>query len=101
VRVSTCVIGLRALLEGFDPIAVLARDDVDAGALGERRHDLAGEAEDGGLVRRAMADDERAAAVRQRVENAAERGAEPLRVFCDDLGSASRSASSAPLPAFW
>jgi hypothetical protein len=66
-------------------VAVVARDDADAGALRERRHDLAGEAEDGGLIRRAVADDEGAAAVGQSVEDAAERGAEPLGVFRDEL----------------
>jgi hypothetical protein len=32
------------LVEGFDLVAVVAGDDADAGALGERRHDLAGKA---------------------------------------------------------
>jgi hypothetical protein len=32
------------LLEGFDLVAVVAGEDAHAGALGERRHDLAGEA---------------------------------------------------------
>jgi hypothetical protein len=32
------------LLERFDLVAIVAGDDADAGALGERRHDLAGEA---------------------------------------------------------
>lgn len=32
------------LLKGFDLVAVVAGDDADAGALGERRHDLAGKA---------------------------------------------------------
>jgi hypothetical protein len=31
------------LLKGFDLVAVVAGDDADARALGERRHDLAGE----------------------------------------------------------
>jgi hypothetical protein len=73
------------LLERFDLIGVVARDDTDAGALCKRRHCLAGEAEDRSLVRRAVADDESAATVGQRVEDAAERGAEPLRVLRDEL----------------
>jgi hypothetical protein len=74
----------QCLLEGFDLVAVVAGEDADAGALCERRHDLASEPEDGGLVRRAVADDEGAAAVGQGVEDAGERGAEPLRVLRDE-----------------
>jgi hypothetical protein len=67
--------------ERFEPGSDLRREDVDVGALGERRHDLAGEAEDGGLVGRAVADDERAAAVGERFEDTAERGGEPRPVL--------------------
>jgi hypothetical protein len=38
------------LRERFDLVAVVAGDDEDSGALCERRHDLAGEAEDGGGI---------------------------------------------------
>jgi len=47
---------------------------------------FAGEAEDGGLVRRAVADDEGAAVVGQSVEDATECDAEPLGVLGDELG---------------
>jgi hypothetical protein len=63
----------------------VAVDDADASTLRERRRNLAGEAQDRGLVRRAVADDEGAAAVGQGVEDAAKRGAEPLRVLRDEL----------------
>jgi hypothetical protein len=73
------------LLDGFDLVAVVAGDDADARALGERRHDFAGEAENSSLVGRAVADDEGAAAVGQDFEDATERGAEPLRVLRHEL----------------
>jgi hypothetical protein len=47
---------------------------------------LASEAEDGGFVRWAVADDESAAALGQAAEDALKRGAEPLRVVGDEFG---------------
>src|SRR5919201_4499359 len=76
---------LAELLEGFDLAAVVAGDDEDTSALRERRYDLAGEAQDRRLVRRAVADHECAAAFGQAVEDAAERSAKQLRVLCDEL----------------
>jgi hypothetical protein len=81
-----CVRGWQRLFEGFDLVAFVAGDEADAGALCERRHDLAAEAEDGSLVRGTVADDEGAAAVGQVVEDAAECGAELLRVLRNELG---------------
>jgi putative pyruvate formate lyase activating enzyme len=75
-----------SLLERFDRVAVVAGDDEDTRALRERLHDFAGEAENRGLVCRAMAGDEGASAVRQRVEDAAQCCAEPLGVLGDELG---------------
>jgi hypothetical protein len=74
------------LLQGFDLVAAFDGHDADAGPLCERRDDLAGETENRGLVRRAVADDKGAAVVGQAVEHAAERGTEPLRVLRDELG---------------
>src|ERR671936_1727990 len=76
---------LAELLEGFDLVAVVAGDDAATSALCERRHDLAGKAQDRRLVRRAVADHECAAAFGQAVEDAAERSAKQLRVLCDEL----------------
>jgi len=58
----------RHLREGFGPVAVVAGDDEGAGTFCEWRHDLAGEA-----------------AVGHALEDAAERGAEPLRVIREEL----------------
>jgi hypothetical protein len=74
------------LLEEFDLEAVVPGEDTDAGALGERRHNFAREAEDGGLVRRTVADDKGAGVVGQGVEDATERDAEPVGVLRDELG---------------
>lgn len=48
-------------IEGFDLVPVVLGGYEDAGSLGQRRHDLAGEAEDGGFVGWAVADGEGAA----------------------------------------
>ena len=72
-------------LEGFDLVAVVAKDNKYAGSLRQRRHDLARETQDGGFDCRAVPDDQGAAIIGQAVEDAAERGAEPLRVFGDEL----------------
>ena len=70
--------------EWLDRVTVLAGDDEHGFAFTERRHDLAGEPEDRGLVRRAVADSDRPAAVRQTVEDPAESRTEPLRVLLDE-----------------
>jgi hypothetical protein len=75
-----------SLLERLDRIAVVGGDEEDSCAFRERRHDLAGEAKDGGLVCGAVARDEGASVIRQRVEDAAQCSAEPLRVVGDELG---------------
>jgi hypothetical protein len=74
-----------ALRERLDQEALVPDRDEHAGALRERRHDPAREAENGGLVRRAVADRDCAAVLGQPVEDAAERSAEPLGVLHDKL----------------
>jgi hypothetical protein len=72
------------LIEGLDLVPVVPSNHQDAGARCERRHDLAGQAEDRGLVCRTVAYDQGATAVGQSVEDAAECGAQPLRVVRDE-----------------
>ena len=74
------------LSEEFHPVTTGESNHEDAGAFRERRNDLTGEAEDRGLVRRAVADDESATPVGQGVEDAGEGGTEPLRVLRHELG---------------
>jgi len=62
--------GVAFLTELLDSEGSVLLDDEDAAALRDRLDDLACETENGGLVRRAVADDERATAVGERLEDA-------------------------------
>ena len=94
-------VSLKVEAERFDPVAIIAGEDADAGALRERRHDHAGEAEDGGLVGRAVAST--SARPPSGSASRTRRSVSPSRSewSATSSGSASRSAPSAPLPAFW
>ena len=70
---------LRASTELLDADASVFLDDEDAAPLRDRLDDVPREAENRGLVRRAVAGDERATAFGERVKHATERGGGKLR----------------------
>ncbi len=73
-------------MDALDPEPAVVLDDQDAFALAQRGDDLGGQAEDSSLVGRAVADDQRAAIVGQRVEDAAKRSPQQHRLLLDEVG---------------
>src|SRR4029453_5511113 len=72
--------------EGFDPVGSPLLGDREPGALGEGGDQLAGEAEDGGLVGGAVADGQGPVAVAEPVQDPAQRRPAGGRLLGDEGG---------------
>src|SRR5215207_8266742 len=75
----------RGHASGWTPRLPVLLYEQRSSAVGHRRHDLARQSENRGLVRRAMPDDERPTAFGQLVQHTAERCAEDRRILLPQL----------------
>src|SRR5919202_6098695 len=75
----------RRSLERLDPRLIVVDDEKHSGALRDRLDQLAGQAENGRLVRGAVSDDEGPPPVAKAVEHPPESGAQGGRVLLDEL----------------
>src|SRR5215204_3874144 len=75
----------RGQASGWTPRLPVLLYEQRSSAVGHRRHDLARQSENRGLVRRAMPDDERPTAFGQLVQHTAERCAEDRRILLPQL----------------
>jgi hypothetical protein len=86
-------------LQRLDPRRVAVDHEEHSGALRDRPDELAGQAEDGRLVRGAVSNDEGSAAIAQAVEHPPQRGSQGRRVLLDELRVGRPQSRELTLPA--